>query len=409
MSTYGEKLNPFRALRKPLGVKGNRTSIVNNNNPSTINEKETLTVRFPNLGEDDVIVPYTARLAFTIELDSTDKNRTVVKNLGRSIVKKISVKLDGNEIACIDDADIFYLYKDLWLPVKKRDNLEYQGIQNVNTAALRIKAENAVKTTQPDASIAHAFGNRFYIPLDIEIINEHSPYYQSGLTDRLSFELTFNDYGRVIISTAPSSYKISSICLEYDIVTHPELARLIRQQYEQQLIFMYSRILRQRKMVCNRSDAVWNINLNTPAKSMTGILLLFEHGSEDFQRNSESFYNPKIKKVSVTVEGKPNQLYASGLLPYHHYEEIYKFFGNDTSYCTHSNYFKSYYGLWLDFRTSDDNTVHGSGRRIENASEGITLQIEKEVEAAGSMNCYIYLVMDAQLNISSGRFISSIY
>ena len=165
MSTYGEKLNPFRALRKPLGVKGNRTSIVNNNNPSTINEKETLTVRFPNLGEDDVIVPYTARLAFTIELDSTDKNRTVVKNLGRSIVKKISVKLDGNEIACIDDADIFYLYKDLWLPVKKRDNLEYQGIQNLNTAAIRIKAENAVKTTQPDASIAHAFGNRFYFPL----------------------------------------------------------------------------------------------------------------------------------------------------------------------------------------------------------------------------------------------------
>ena len=47
------------------------------------------------------------------------------------------------------------------------------------------------------------------------------------------------------------------------------------------------------------------------------------------------------------------------------------------------------YGLWLDFRTIDENTLHGTGRRIENASEGITLQIEKEAETAGTLNVYI--------------------
>ena len=35
------------------------------------------------------------------------------------------------------------------------------------------------------------------------------------------------------------------------------------------------------------------------------------------------------------------------------------------------------YALCLDFRTIDENTLHGMGRRIENASEGITLQVEK--------------------------------
>jgi hypothetical protein len=144
---------------------------------------------------------------------------------------------------------------------------------------------------------------------------------------------------------------------------------------------------------------------------MTGILLLFEdvNASQAYQRNTEQFYNPKIKKVSITIEGKPNQIYASGLLPHQHWDEIVKFFGNPTSYVDHTNYFQAHYGLWLDFRTSDDNSLHGSGRRIENASEGVTLQIEKDVEDAGSMNCYIYLVMDAQLNISGGRFISAIY
>ena len=58
------------------------------NNPSSIDQNQQLLVRFPNLGAHDVIVPGTARLAFTISLDSTDANRTVVQNLGRTVVKK---------------------------------------------------------------------------------------------------------------------------------------------------------------------------------------------------------------------------------------------------------------------------------------------------------------------------------
>ena len=52
--------------------------------------------------------------------------------------------------------------------------------------------------------------------------------------------------------------------------------------------------------------------------------------------------------------------------------------------------------------------VHGMGRRIENASEGITLQIEKKAESAGALNAYIYLIMDAQLNIKNGSYVSAV-
>ena len=67
------------------------------------------------------------------------------------------------------------------------------------------------------------------------------------------------------------------------------------------------------------------------------------------------------------------------------------------------------YALWLDFRTTDENELHGTGRRLENASEGITLQIEKKAETAGALNAYIYLIMDAQLNIQSGTYVSAVY
>ena len=57
----------------------------------------------------------------------------------------------------------------------------------------------------------------------------------------------------------------------------------------------------------------------------------------------------------------------------------------------------------------DENTLHGMGRRIENTLEGITLQIEKKAESTGDLNAYIYLIMDAQLNIQNGAFVSAIY
>ena len=72
-------------------------------------------------------------------------------------------------------------------------------------------------------------------------------------------------------------------------------------------------------------------------------------------------------------------------------------------------YLGNKFALWLDFRTIDENELHGMGRRIENASEGITLQIEKKTESAGALNAYIYVIMDAQLNIQNGTYTSAVY
>ena len=72
-------------------------------------------------------------------------------------------------------------------------------------------------------------------------------------------------------------------------------------------------------------------------------------------------------------------------------------------------YLVNKYTLWLDFRTIDENELHGTGRHIENASEGITLQIQKKAESARALNAYIFLIMDAQLNIQSGTYVSAVY
>ena len=140
-SKFGRKLNSYRSLLEPLGVKGVRQSVVITNNPSSIDQNQQLLVRFPNLGKDDVIVPGTARLAFTITLNNEDANRTVVQNLGRAIVKKLTIKVSGNEVMSIDDSDVFHCYNDLWKRTPERANGHYQGIDasdNRNTTRIRV-------------------------------------------------------------------------------------------------------------------------------------------------------------------------------------------------------------------------------------------------------------------------------
>ena len=67
-------------------------------------------------------------------------------------------------------------------------------------------------------------------------------------------------------------------------------------------------------------------------------------------------------------------------------------------------YLVNKYALWLDFRTTDENEPHGIGRQIGNTSGGIMVQVKKKAETAGALNAYIYLIMDAQLNIQNGAF-----
>ena len=421
MSTYGDKLNPYRKLREPRGVKGIRQSVVITNNPSTIDQNQQLLVRFPNLSNNDVIVPRSTRLAFEIEIKSTDANATVFQNLGRTIVKKTTIRISGNEVMSIDDSDIYHCYVDLWKSPSERANMAYQGIGKNNMLKHRVGSGNA-SSDKEDEAVANVYKKRFCIPLDFELLETHMPFYQAGLGDRLEYELTFNDYDKVIKSTdSASTYNIKNICLEFDMVSDTELVRQIRQQYDGKMTFLYDRILRHRKIAKNKSDTLWNINLNVPARSMKGILMIFE----DPERTStETFYNPKIEKVEMTIEGVPNQLYSQGMRAYQQWDEINKFFALTSKrnketdkiakelYFTNTTlekYLTDNYALWLDLRTVDDNTLHGSGRRVENASEGITIQITKEKEADELINVYLYVIQDAQVNFEDGRFKEVLY
>ena len=197
-------------------------------------------------------------MTFNISLAGTDPNRTLVKNIGRNIIRKVVLKLEGDETISIDDYDILYSYYDCWKCTTERHNAIFQGIvqvdgQTENAIKHRINAGNKASNAS-DETVASIFDNKFCIPLDFEILESSLPLYQYGLGSRLTYELTFADYSDVIkASNTDATYTISNISLEFDTVINASLANRIKTEYMKCSI-LYNRVLRAHIIPLNNSD-----------------------------------------------------------------------------------------------------------------------------------------------------------
>ena len=112
-----------------------------------------------------MIIPGTTKLTFNISLSEIETSRILVGNSGRNIVRKLVVKLEGNEIISTDDCNILYSYYDCWKSTTERWNAVFQGMVEVGG-----QTENAIKhrkntgdraNNANDKTVASIFDNKF--------------------------------------------------------------------------------------------------------------------------------------------------------------------------------------------------------------------------------------------------------
>ena len=73
-------------------------------------------------------------------IESTDKARNVVNNVGQALAKKKVPMLCSKDIDMINNLDIYDTYKDLYLNKKECEKL-LQGIQSANGLKARVDAK----------------------------------------------------------------------------------------------------------------------------------------------------------------------------------------------------------------------------------------------------------------------------
>jgi len=57
------------------------------------------------------------------------------------------------------------------------------------------------------------------------------------------------------------------------------------------------------------------------------------------------------------------------------------------------------FGLLIDLRSMADQTMHGSGTRLVNTTDGVQLEIKRKASGSGNVNCHVFVVSDSQFNI----------
>ena len=201
-------------------------------------------------------------------------------------------------------------------------------------------------------------------------------------------------------------HKLTNIQLEYEVIRSKQLADEATSFYTHEKEFAYDLVVLEGVVEVNRStEGRLNYRVNPQRRSLKDILLLFIVPYTAGARDSESYLNPDITKVSVTVNSSPNRVYNEGITGIDMWNEVSRFFGtkrggtpnmNLTKYLTDNKF-----GLFINLKLMADTTMHGNGQRLVNTKDGVHLAIERNTTGSGKAKCDIFTISDSQMNIMS--------
>ena len=384
-------------------------------NPSEANPGETLYVSVPKLPEHEVIVSDSLALVFNINLSGDHANNYLVQNVSRALVDRLVVKFAATTIQDTVGYDIYKIFEDLFLSLNERANMLLEGIQTLDLCRIR-SGSGDKKTTGVDEEnkLNSVYSNKYRINLDHPILTDHGVFYPQALPNDLVFELTLAPAKQVVNGSDASKlvYKLENIQLEYEVIRSKTLADEAMSTYASGKEFAYDLVMRERVVpIVRGSDTHLNLRVNPQRRSLKGILLLFINPYTAGARDSESYFNPDITKVKVTVNGVPNRVYDEGISGSDMWNELTRYFNPHsrgwpnmtlTKYLTGNKF-----GLWVDLRSMADTTLHGNGQRLVNTQDGVQLEIERTASGSSRNNCHIFTISESQMNIM-GRQLESV-
>ena len=156
--------------------------------------------------------------------------------------------------------------------------------------------------------------------------------YPYGLNkEDLFVRLELNTLEKIILCTGDTNatYRLSGISLEYDAAFDESYAATIGEMYgaTNGSSIPYTKVTSIHYQKLSKKDTTSKIDVNNLSiRSLQGLLLLFLDKRDAFANKNEEFYNTSIKKVLVTINGMPHQLFGAGLQAKDIYPELKKYF-----------------------------------------------------------------------------------
>jgi len=411
MAEVPENLHPTHREKAMHAMKAERAVKRITFNSSEANPGNTLYVYVPKQNNNEVLVPGSLALVFDIDLAGEHANNFLVQNVTGALVDRLVMSFAGRTLQDTVGYDIYKTFEDLFLSQEERDNRILEGIQSEDLWKIRSEAGDK-KTSGSDAKekLTKVHGKKYRIRLDHQILTDHSVFYPRALYNDLKFHVKLAEAIHVVkgSDTTKLKYKLKNIQLEYKMIRKKTLADEAQSVYTSGKELLYDHVMHDIEVAFKKdTDSTITIKVNTQRRSLKVLLLLFVEPYTAGARDSEKFIFPDLTKVSVTVNGSPNMLYNNGIEGKDMGEEARNLFVKEKNKTEHMEVTKFYtghrFGFVIDMRTMVDQSMHGSGTRIVNSTDGVQLDIERKTEGAGKVKCHLFVIADSQLNLMNSQ------
>ena len=175
LSSRGEELKPGYKKLKLNPIKGKRSVKVTSLIKTEAAPEDIYTVSIPALNPNQCIVPDTMALSF--KFSNSNAKSWFLNNLGRLLVDRLSVFVQGVETYQNTGESMLEIYKDLWRSEDDRKKRQEYGLANENTRKLISKDDSGSDSAKTDGildkTVAEMF-DRMKIPLG-KILVDHGP------------------------------------------------------------------------------------------------------------------------------------------------------------------------------------------------------------------------------------------
>ncbi len=399
MNSDSNKLLPaYRRLYK-TPVKGKRTVISIALDQPKISAKSNVNLTFPRLSQNVCVNPNSIYISALLENANTKS--WFKNNLGRLLCDELQIRIGSESVYDNKKESLVMVYKDLWLPDERREDMSEYGIASENLRKLMSGDDSASSSNKDDNALFKARGKRVKIKLD-KILNNQGLFAPSALNGGIEFNFKTPDASDIMIAQSGESvggYALKEPKLIYEAIESPEMYSQAEADYTRtEFSFVDVSYLKPTNWLKDQTSVVETVNV--PRKSMRAIVVLFKHSDTE---DSEEYVYPNITKVDVTIDGRPNAVYSNGISTDDLYREAKRVFHVEDSNMTEKKFYDKKFALVVDLRCTDDNDAMNAGHNVTDTKSGVQLIITKEATSK-NVKGEIYALSDAAVTISEGSF-----
>ena len=309
MNSDSNKLLPTYRRFYKTPVKGKRTVISIALAQPKISSNSNVNLTFPKLSENVCINPNSIYISALLE--NANNKSWFKNNIGRLLCNELQIRIGSESVYDNKKEGLIMVYKDLWLPDERREDMSEYGIASENLRKLMSGSDDASTSNKDDNALFKARGKRVKIKLE-KILNNQGLFAPSAFNGGVEFNFRTPDASDIMIAQSGESvggYSLKEPKLIYESIESPEMYSQAAADYTNtEFPFMDITYLKPTNWLKDQTSVVEFTNV--PRKSMRAMVILFKYADTE---DSEEYIYPNITKVDVTIDGRPNAVYSNGM------------------------------------------------------------------------------------------------